>query len=111
MGIVIMLTMALGAVWLLRWPVKPTLIMGASDQITGAVLIILGLWNALWYGLRHMDAFFWGGMSILSGAVMILAGLALIGSWPPPRANRLLGAGLAVCAAVYLVGITRLQFV
>jgi len=62
---------------------------GWSDSFIGSVpslLLALGLWNAAWYGLRHLGSF-WGYAALLSGIVMLLAGFILLiesKTQPPP---------------------------
>lgn len=43
---------------------------------TSAALLFFGLWNVLWYGLRHFDSF-WGFAAIFSGIVMVLSAVII----------------------------------
>ncbi len=71
MGIVVSLVMLLGLVQMfikrVRW----------ANLVAGA-LLALGVWNAAWYGLRHL-AEFWGMAAIISGISMIFAAIIVAG--------------------------------
>ena len=70
MGIVMAIIMLLGVLALVnvRWKNNPISI----------VLLLGGLWNLLWYGLRHANSF-WGNSAIVTGVLMVLAALHLLG--------------------------------
>ena len=50
---------------------------GAILQRAPTVLLILGLWNFAWYGLRHLGSF-WGHAALATGIVMLLTGILLL---------------------------------
>ncbi|TEW50250.1 hypothetical protein [Psychromonas algicola] len=70
MGIVMAVIMLLGVLVLVnaRWKHKSISI----------VLLLGGLWNTFWYGLRHINSF-WGNSAIITGILMVLAALHLLG--------------------------------
>ena len=79
MGIVVTVTMLLGVLAL----TKPLQISARSFYANtvcilwiGRALMLAGLWNALWYGLRHLHAF-WGIAALLSGITMIAAAIVI----------------------------------
>ena len=59
-------------------------------RVVGVVTGAAGLWNVLWYGLRHIGEF-WGYMALGSGVLMTLlsALLVLAPSSQPPLLNKL----------------------
>lgn len=88
MGIVICVVLGLGCISLL-WPksqsgrlnqAKPLLL--ALDRWVPSVLILAGLWNMFWYGIRHLSSF-WGNAAVVSGALMLLAALLVLGEKKP----------------------------
>ncbi len=66
--------------------VAPLALLRVVGVITGAA----GLWNVLWYGLRHIGEF-WGHMALGSGVLMTLLSALLILSPAnqPPILNKL----------------------
>lgn len=87
MGIVVCIAMLIGVLALLRKR------HGAILQRAPAVLLILGLWNFAWYGLRHLGSF-WGHAALATGIVMLLTGILLlveIGNTKTQRMPILLG--------------------
>lgn len=125
MGIVVTLFMMLG-MWLLS-PLPPSGLRwlkarpGLDRALTGS-LMLAGLWNALWYGARHLQAF-WGMAALVSGILMIAAaGLILvqrggIGPQPLPEGVKqalkavsgMLSGGLLACFMLYSVTLVRLN--
>jgi len=77
----------------------------------GIVVGLGGLWNTLWYGLRHVGEF-WGHAALGSGLLMLLAAACLLVPGRLPRTllaiRPLLALGLAGCALLYGVAIYRL---
>lgn len=77
MGIVVTLAMLFGLIVLRPTPWRDE---NAKVQNPGFVtftitaLTVFGLWNFLWYGLRHLGDF-WGWAAIVSGASMVAAAL------------------------------------
>lgn len=66
--------------------IAPLALLRTVGVITGAA----GLWNVLWYGLRHIGEF-WGHMALGSGVLMTLLSALLILSPAnqPPIVNKL----------------------
>jgi len=99
MGIVIAVVMLLGTLALAneRW----------QHKLIGIALLSGGLWNALWYGLRHLGSF-WGNTSIITGLLMVLAAAHLFGVIKLPKTAANI---CALCLAVgfLLYGITIVQ--
>jgi hypothetical protein len=75
------------------------------------VVLAAGLWNVLWYGLRHLFEF-WGMAALLSGVLMITtAAYVLIPSRLPGWIRTLKPAILIMlsgCALLYAITIARL---
>ena len=83
MGIVVCAGMLLGLLALI-FQAKPHSQTGSDRSIQRLVkscvscgLLMLGLWNSLWYGLSHFDVF-WGKAALVSGLFMILASIILV---------------------------------
>jgi len=49
---------------------------GAIYTCTPMLSIAMGLWNSLWYGVRHLGSF-WGHAALATGVVMLFAGIIL----------------------------------
>ena len=66
--------------------VAPLALLRVVGALTGAA----GLWNTLWYGLRHIGEF-WGLMALGSGILMTLLSTLLIlaPARQPPLINKL----------------------
>ena len=86
MGIVVCVSLLLSLLVFLdrklraRRPEKNSLALVSRPEVAIAwVLLVVGLWNILWYGLRHMHAF-WGQVAIASGLSMLFAAILLHGS-------------------------------
>ena len=71
MGIVMTLAMLAGLVTLFKSD-RSTVI----TYVVALCLLASGLWNALWYGLRHLGTF-WGVAGIVTGLTMILVAFHL----------------------------------
>jgi len=72
-------------------------------------LLAGGLWNAAWYGLRHLGSF-WGSVSILTGVMMVLGALHLLNFIRLPTALRKLCMfGLAAGFLLYAITIVQLN--
>jgi peptidoglycan/LPS O-acetylase OafA/YrhL len=76
MGIVMAICMLAGIVLLSPW--RPARMAGgrAAPAIAGLVLLA-GMWNALWHGLRHLDTF-WGLVALATGLLMMATGLLVL---------------------------------
>lgn len=91
MGIVVCITMLLGLLAFVRnWrrSVKASWLDGLTRSAP-TLLIVMGLWNAAWYGLRHLGSF-WGNAALITGIIMLLAGLILFVESKPQRSPALL---------------------
>lgn len=79
MGSVVTVCMLITVIFANRFPA------GALNKLTplpilrivGFICAAAGLWNVLWYGLRHLSEF-WGQMALGSGTLMILLAFLLI---------------------------------
>jgi len=75
------------------------------------VVLAVGLWNVLWYGLQHLTEF-WGIAALVSGVLMITtAGYVLIPSRLPGWIQKFRPVILLLllgCAMLYAITIARL---
>jgi hypothetical protein len=127
MGIVVCVFMFLGLLIAAPWAPSPLRAVRKSPRAVDVLacgLLLAGLWNALWYGLRHLSEF-WGVAALISGSVMILVAVILLvgkGSevWRRQSAAvrvyaalkpvaGLLVAALGLCFVVYAVALVRLN--
>ena len=82
MGIIVCITFLLGVLAFLRSAkntAKSPIKNGWFNNLLASapvLLLVMGLWNAAWYGLRHLGSF-WGHAALVSGIVMLLVGLLL----------------------------------
>ncbi len=80
MGIVVTIFMLLG---LLMVSSFSWLSLGAKKNersiahFIGNGLLLAGLWNAFWHGLRYADVF-WGQAALVSGLLMILVSIIIL---------------------------------
>jgi len=83
MGIVVCVAMLLSVLMLVFQPKHQ---QHRADQYASVKLalsavrftvLLLGVWNAAWYGLSNLEAF-WGKAALISGLFMIAAGLVLM---------------------------------
>ena len=101
MGIVIAVIMLLGLIALVR--------TDKVNKFVGFALLAGGLWNALWFGLRHIGSF-WGNASIVTGLLMVLAAMHLLAIFKLPQGLRKLTAfGLTVGFLLYTITIVQLN--
>ncbi len=120
MGIVMTVAMLLGLIVLRPTPWSND-VKGQQDlrlvTFTAAVLVLSGVWNVVWYGLRHVPEF-WGWAAIVSGVSMLLAALIIFRerSNPLSGTESWLGAikgfvvlVLAVCFMLYAVTIVQIN--
>ncbi|MGS2717291.1 hypothetical protein ACVBE9_03910 [Eionea flava] len=49
-----------------------------STHVISALLLLAGLWNSLWFGLRHLEQF-WGIAALVSGIVMVMMSVLIAG--------------------------------
>jgi len=83
MGVIVCVTLLFGLLALLRdWRGKAkqkitTGPLGAIYTLAAMLSVAMGLWNTLWYGLRHLGSF-WGNAALITGLAMLLAGFILL---------------------------------
>ncbi len=118
MGIVVTLAMLMGLIILRPTPWRND--QGEKQDLrivtfTAACLVILGTWNVLWYGLRHVSEF-WGWAAMFSGVSMLISALIIFRerSTPSSAMESWLGAirGLVVvslAASFLLYAVTLVQ--
>jgi len=122
MGIVVTIAMLWGIFALV--PFTRSLFKARHMIFIGRFLLIAGLWNALWFGLRHLDIF-WGQAALISGFAMLLSAVLIISDYEDPllAANPLLKALyrplkaivpviialLVASAGLYLITLIRLN--
>ena len=99
MGIVMAVVMLLGTIALInaRW----------KNHFVSAVILGGGLWNAFWYGLRHLGSF-WGNTSIITGLLMVIAAAYLFGIIKLPKVATRIGA-ICLGASFLLYSVTIIQ--
>ena len=127
MAIVVSVFMLLGLLMASPW-VPPGLRVLRSKpgvvDVLASGLLLAGLWNSLWHGLRFW-ADFWGQAALVSGLVMVAVAILLLvehGSdgWRRPRAALRMHAALkplagvlvvalALCFCLYAWGLVRLN--
>ncbi|MGH1487399.1 MAG: hypothetical protein ACRBCI_14385 [Cellvibrionaceae bacterium] len=84
MGIVVTVFMLLG---LLVLSPLPLLKAKKNNQLIYYIaygLLLMGLWNFLWFGLRHLSIF-WGIAAVVSGVFMVLASIIILVESNEPR--------------------------
>lgn len=127
MGIVMTVFMALAIVMV--WPWSAALaawrLQHAGSARTAAIGIMLaGVWNGLWHGLRHLDQF-WGQAALVSGLLMMVAATLLLvrkqargngspgrqeqGGYPTGAGVGLLVLALLGCFGLYAITLIRLN--
>jgi len=110
MGIVVTIAMLLGLIMALPKSCGPLSTISNSAQFIHAaslLLVAMGSWNSLWYGLRNLDLF-WGMAGLVSGIIMILVGIIqLADQTEKPVANWLqnLSSFLRPFRAILFVGL------
>ena len=80
MGIVVTIVMLFGLVILRPTPWRSSLTLEPNMAFVAVAivsLLVCGLWNFLWFGLRHLSEF-WGWAAIISGLAMILSAQLII---------------------------------
>jgi hypothetical protein len=90
MGIVVSVFMLMGLLLLWPWPsalTKPLHRRPVRVKVIAVGVLLAGAWNALWHGLRHLDAF-WGIAALVSG-VLMMATAALVLRWNRRDAARI----------------------
>lgn len=129
MGFVVNSFMLMGL--LLLWPWPSSLARWLQTRPTTARAIAIGIllagaWNTLWYGLRHLDAF-WGIAALVSGVLMMATAAVVLrrnrrhtvtsnamSDEAPATGNRhplalSLFAALLACFLLYAVTLVRLN--
>ncbi len=78
MGIVVTIIMLFGLYVALPLPLsvfkKP---QGVGANVIGFALLLGGIWNSFWHGLRYLD-YFWGIAALISGFFMILVAIVIL---------------------------------
>ncbi len=127
MGIVVTVFMLLGLLMASPWVPPGLRVLRTSPALVDKLacgLLLAGLWNALWHGLRHLGEF-WGQAALVSGFLMVAVALLLLVEhggdfWRKQaaagRAHRALKPlapalvlGLALCFCLYAVALVRLN--
>ena len=67
----------IGGLLVAAFPTGSTILPRWFIRVVGSILLLAGLWNSLWHGLRHLGEF-WGIAALVSGLVMILTALYLL---------------------------------
>jgi hypothetical protein len=127
MGIVVAVFMLLGL--LLVSPSVPNRLRVLRDNSAlmgalGAGLFAAGLWNALWYGLRHLGDF-WGLAALVSGILMVGTAIVALEERSQFGASRIgwlrhsyrairplslpISVGLLACFLLYSITLVRLN--
>lgn len=81
MGIVVTVFMLLGLLLVSPLPVlnlKKYKGNVSFVRFVGFGLLLMGLWNLLWFGLRHLQLF-WGQAAVVSGLFMIVVAILILG--------------------------------
>jgi hypothetical protein len=126
-GIVVCVFMLIGLLMALPWVSPAFRVLNLQKKTAvrlSSGLLLAGLWNALWYGLRHPSEF-WGIAALVSGFTMIgVAALLLIEQGRETWAGRPwalrshavirplaipLMAALAMCFVLYATALVRLN--
>lgn len=128
MGIVVALFMLVGLLMALPWVFPGLYILRPRSGVAVVLasgLLFAGLWNLLWYGLRHLSEF-WGVAAFASGVVMSAVAVVLLiengtEAWSrhyliartyavlkPVRLPMLIV--LTACFAIYTTALVRLNF-
>jgi hypothetical protein len=80
-------------------------------KISAYVVVAAGLWNVLWYGLRHFSEF-WGMAALTSGVLMIVTAAYILAPSRLPGwlllAKPVVLTLLLGCAMLYSITIARL---
>lgn len=125
MGIVVAVFMLLGVLMASPWVPTRLRVIRPKPNVVDTLatgLLLAGLWNSLWYGLRHM-ANFWGQAALVSGLLMVAVAMLLLtrhGShgwrrrpavvWVRAALKPLagiLGVALALCFGLYVWALVR----
>lgn len=127
MAIVVSVFMLLGLLMSSPW-VPPGLRMLRSKpgivDVIASCLLLAGLWNSLWHGLRHLTDF-WGVAALVSGFLMIAVAILLLvehgsDSWRRQTVavrahsalkplSSVLVVGLALSFGLYTIALVRLN--
>lgn len=127
MGIVVAILMGLGVLLARPLPFAALRRWQQSRQWVGSVasgLMLGGLWNTGWHGLRHLNDF-WGQAAVVSGILMMAVAVLLVverstagwGRFGPVRAiykllkpvSGALVLGLLACFILYAVALVQLN--
>lgn len=117
MGIVVSLAMLLGVVFLSSSYFYLIHRESVSVRIGVAFLVSTGLWNSVWYGMQNSQTF-WGIAAFVSGVFILLSAIVVHKKGlTEMSANHstqhlirmLIIVGLALCFALYVVTIIRIN--
>lgn len=97
MGIVVCLAMLLGLVQLITR-------QALAGSLIAWLLVVLGAWNALWYGLRHIGEF-WGWAALISGVFMVMSGVLIAAQSGKPELLIRLAAKITALRLFVIVGL------
>ncbi|GAA3935867.1 hypothetical protein [Litoribacillus peritrichatus] len=112
MGTIVTFCMLIGLIFASRLPVLIRLqqLPKSVMMVIGFVVLAAGLWNVLWYALRHLTEF-WGIAALLSGSLMVITAGYIINEKKMPgmlkQARPLVQLLLLACMLKY--GITIYQ--
>ena len=127
MGIVVCVFMLLGLLMASPWVPPGWRVLRSKPgwvDVLASGLLLAGLWNLFWYGLRHLTDF-WGIAALVSGVFMMGVAILLLvehgsDAWRrqavavqahaalKPLAAALV-VGLALCFGLYAVTLVRLN--
>ena len=110
MGTIMALCMFAGLAVALNLPALKSLPLSLRKAV-GWLVLAGGLWNSLWYGTQHITEF-WGYSALVSGVLMIIAGLYILCPAKLPKflknSKPVVLVLLAGYAVLYAVTIARL---
>ena len=83
-----------------------------SARVVALLLLVGGLWNSLWYGLRHLGEF-WGSAGLATGIAMVLTAhylwLKKSSDEPKPLYKMLVTSALTVSFLLYFITLVQLN--
>lgn len=77
MGIVVTIFMLAGILMLAPIPLLKPNFKQQQGNFIGVALLLSGLWNSLWHGLRYLSDF-WGLAALVSGIFMIAVAVIIL---------------------------------
>ncbi len=79
MGIVVTIFMLSGLLVISPWPKLSLGMLRTNSNVVNFIasgLLLAGLWNSLWHGLRYLDHF-WGLAALVSGFFMVMTAVLI----------------------------------